>query len=497
MLEFAQSINAEDLERHLMVLASDEFEGRETAERGGYMAAEYIANFYRQLDIQPQSKDGSYSQTYPLMRSNLLGRMLVDGQEIPYLDDYMFFDSQVKSFSTDEVQFVGYGIESENYNDYDGIDDPGEVVLMLGGEPVNSKGIRWVSGTEASSSWANIFDSEQRAEIAASKGVKVILYVMPGYRNKMRRFRSSIEGPRLNLVLNEDEETEKEVTVVFISEELAESIIGNGEFDKRIERIKKKGKPQSSRVQTQIEFTAKVEAEKTFATNELAFIPGTDLADEVIVITAHYDHIGASGEGDKLVVNNGADDDGSGTVTLLEITEAFQLAAQNGHAPRRSVLLMAVSGEEKGLFGSKYYSENPVYPLEQTVCNLNIDMVGRIDTAHADNPDYIYLIGADRLSQDLHDISEACNTNYVGLELDYKYNDPKDPNRYYYRSDHYNFAQKGVPVIFYFNGTHEDYHAPTDTPEKIQYELMAKRGQLIFITAWHLANRDERIRLNE
>ncbi|MBV1923069.1 MAG: M28 family peptidase, partial [Flavobacteriaceae bacterium] len=187
------------------------------------------------------------------------------------------------------------------------------------------------------------------------------------------------------------------------------------------------------------------------------------------------------------------DDDGSGTVAMLEMAQAFQMAADNGNGPKRSILFLHVTGEEIGLYGSKYYTENPLFPLKNTVVNLNTDMIGRIGSEKKGNDNYIYLIGSDKLSQELHDLSEEVNSNYVNLELDYTYNDDDDPNRFYYRSDHYNFAKKNIPVIFYFNGTHKDYHKPGDTPDKIEYELMAKRTQLIFLTAWEIANREGRI----
>ena len=229
------------------------------------------------------------------------------------------------------------------------------------------------------------------------------------------------------------------------------------------------------------------EQEKLSSTNVLGYMEGTDLKDELIVITAHYDHIGViDGE-----VYNGADDDGSGTVCALEIAEAFMKAKAAGKGPRRSVLIMPVTGEEKGLLGSEYYSENPVWPLESTVANLNIDMVGRTDADHKD-PNYIYLIGSDKLSTQLHSISETANEQHTKLMLDYKFNDPKDPNRYYFRSDHYNFAKHKIPVIFYFSGIHEDYHKPTDTVDKIMFDKTAVVAKLVFHTAWELANRDER-----
>ena len=222
--------------------------------------------------------------------------------------------------------------------------------------------------------------------------------------------------------------------------------------------------------------------------NVLAFIEGTDLKEEIVVITAHYDHLGIH----ENIVFNGADDDGSGTVAAMEIAEAFMIAKKEGNGPRRSILVMTVSGEEKGLLGSKYYTDNPIYPLENTVANLNIDMIGRVDDWH-ENGDYVYLIGSDMLSMDLHNLSEEVNKKYIGTNLDYRFNSEDDPNQYYYRSDHYNFAKNNIPVIFYFNGVHEDYHKKTDTVEKIDFEKLQRISRLIFLTAWEIANRDERI----
>lgn len=222
--------------------------------------------------------------------------------------------------------------------------------------------------------------------------------------------------------------------------------------------------------------------------NIWAYIEGTEKPDEVLVISAHYDHVGMkNGE-----VYNGADDDGSGTVALLEIAQAFMQAKKDGYGPKRSILFLHVTGEEHGLHGSRYYSENPLYPIANTIADLNIDMIGRRDDDHKDNGNYVYVIGSDRLSTDLHNINEAANKKYTNLTLDYKFNDRKDPNQFYFRSDHYNFAKKGIPIIFYFNGVHADYHMPTDEPNKIEYDLLAKRAQLAFVTAWELANRDNR-----
>jgi len=222
--------------------------------------------------------------------------------------------------------------------------------------------------------------------------------------------------------------------------------------------------------------------------NICAFIEGSEIPDEVLIISAHYDHVGVK-DGE---IYNGADDDGSGTVAILEIAEAFKTAKKDGHGPKRSILFLHCTGEEHGLHGSRYYSENPLFPLENTITNINIDMIGRRDEEHANTNNYVYVIGADRLSTDLHNICVAANDKYTHLDLDYKFNDLKDPNHFYERSDHYNFGKNGVPAVFFFNGVHADYHKKTDEPDKIEYDALAKRAQLAFVTAWELANRENR-----
>jgi len=226
--------------------------------------------------------------------------------------------------------------------------------------------------------------------------------------------------------------------------------------------------------------------------NILAFIEGTEKPDEIVVVSAHYDHVGTKNG----VVFNGADDDGSGTVAVMQIAKAFQAAKKAGHGPKRSILFLHVTGEEHGLFGSEYYSSHPVFPLANTVVDLNIDMIGRDDPENR-GKQYVYVIGSEMLSSELKVINEAANKRTHNLELNYKYDDPNDTQRLYYRSDHYNFAKNNVPVAFFFDGIHEDYHKPTDDPEKIDYPLLQKRAQLVFTTAWDIANRADRIKVDK
>ena len=271
----------------------------------------------------------------------------------------------------------------------------------------------------------------------------------------------------------------------------AKDIIGSK--SKKLKRWRKKntkrGKSKKLGLKSDLVLTFDKNIDVIRGNNVLGFIEGTDKKEEVVVVSAHYDHLGKTGND----VYNGADDNGSGTTTVLEMAQAFSLAKDMGVGPRRSVLCLLVTGEEKGLLGSEFYSENPLFSIENTVANVNIDMVGRVDKKYEGNPNYIYVIGSDRLSSDLHKINEDINQKYSHITMDYQYNSEQDPNRYYYRSDHYNFARKGIPAIFFFNGTHEDYHRITDTVEKINFEKMEKVGRHFFHTAWELANREERI----
>jgi Zn-dependent M28 family amino/carboxypeptidase len=243
-------------------------------------------------------------------------------------------------------------------------------------------------------------------------------------------------------------------------------------------------------IKSKTAFESKKFRTTVMASNVLGVIEGSDKKDEYVFVTAHYDHIGISASGQ---VNNGADDDGSGTVSIMQIGEAFAKAKAGGKGPRRTVVIMTVSGEEKGLWGSEYYSDHPVYPLAKTTVDLNIDMIGRIDTERKkdDTLNYVYVVGHDKLSSDLPGINEGMNNKYTGLVLDYKFDDPKDINRIYFRSDHYNFARKGVPVLFFYDGMlKSDYHRPGDDVEKIYWPLLEKRARMVFHTAWEMANRE-------
>lgn len=495
-VQYAASITQDDLKSHLQVLASDEYEGRETGAKGQKMAAEYIANHFKSLDIPPTGEDGTYFQPFELANQTWGEDVYIKigGKRYDFMKDFYSFagTTQPMEATIDEVVFLGYGIEDETYSDYKGIDVTDKVLLIFSGEPRRKSGQYVISGTKEPSKWSGNWRS--KLELAKQKGAKALMVIAENVQGDIESYGYYIKNASMQLRSNK--KGGRFVNSVYISKEMAQDILGNKrrrQLDRLQKKINKKGKTKSITVKEDLVLSLKKEGEVIISENVLGYLEGTDLKDEVLVLTAHYDHLGKKGE----KIYNGADDDGSGTVAILEAAQAFADAKAAGNGPRRSILFMLVSGEEKGLLGSKYYTDiEPIFPLENTVANLNIDMVGRVDKEHTDG-DYVYVIGSDKLSTELHNINEKMNQEHTKLDLDYKYNDDNDPNRFYYRSDHYNFAKNNIPIIFYFNGTHDDYHQDTDTVDKINFEALQKRAQLMFYTAWQLANQDKRIEVDK
>lgn len=489
-LRYSQQITAAGMSKNLHVLASDEYEGRETGKKGQKMAAAYIAEQFKAAGIPPY-KETTYYQQYPL-NMVMPGPAAISINEHSYTGnkDYYNFPGQTEqTITTNSVLFLGYGIEEHAYNDYASNNVAGKVVMIMSGEPFSKDSVSLVSGIKKPSLWSTY--SRVKIDKAKEKGVLALLVVVDDVEKGLEANKHRLETPSLK-----PEGNKKEMITIYISKEMANAILsGSSKKGKKqsveafAEKIKNTGSPFVKQVRTKLVISVKNTVQKIDAENVLAYIEGGDKKEELVVVTAHYDHLGIDGN----KVFNGADDDGSGTVAVIEMAQAYAKAKKEGHGPRRSMLFMTVSGEEKGLLGSAYYTEHPEFPLKNTVCDLNIDMIGRVDVKHEKNPNYIYLIGSDKLSSQLHSISEAANKMYAGLELDYTYNDENDRNRFYYRSDHYNFAKNGVPVIFYFNGVHADYHKETDEVEKIDFNKMEKITRLVFFTAWELANRNERI----
>ena len=465
---FANSITAEDLKKHLYIVAGKDFEGRETGTEGQRKAAVYIEDHFRSLGLQPGNKN-SFQLYYPLFQDSLVSSLIeVNGQAFHINEDFAVNTAANYSATLygSEVVFAGYGISDSSRDDYKGLDVKGKVVLVLSGQP---------AGASAGSRRGGFYSKQEAAQKNGAVGVLIVQSGFP-----RRSF-----GPKGTMYLNAFKKVIFPNTF-YISDKIAKAIMGDDYAAAQT------GNPQPRSYPADIV----LQFNKTITTGQssdvLGFLEGSDLKDQIVVVSAHYDHLGRR----DTVIYYGADDDGSGTVSVLELAQAFSNAKAAGKGPRRSILFLANSGEEKGLWGSEYYSDHPTYPLDHTTVDLNIDMIGRIDPNRkkGDSTNYVYVVGDDKLSTDLKPISEAQNKKFTKLELDYKFNDPADPERIYYRSDHYNFARMGVPIIFYFDGIHKDYHRPSDTPDKINYDIMEKRARLVFYTAWEMANRDEMLK---
>lgn len=472
--QYAATITAADLSKHLYIVAGAEMEGRETATEGQRKAAAYIENYFKSLGLKP-ANNGSYQQSYPVYRDELAASELsLNGKTFEPNKDYVPFpqwNNNATSYFS-EVVFVGHGIVDKEIDDYSGLNVSGKLVIMLDGAPSSYKPS--VQGFRSASS------TYGKITTARNKGAAGVLIGGTGFPRKP----AVNSGNQYTSIYK----AEQYPNTFIVSDNAATSIVGADWTAWK--EAGKANKVSGKTIKSNVKLSYQKKIEELSSSNVLAYVEGSDKSDEWLIITAHYDHLGKRGD----VIYYGADDDGSGTVGVLEIAEAFAKAKADGKGPRRNVMFMAVSGEEKGLWGSEYFSNNPSVPMDKVTADLNIDMIGRTDTERmtGDTLNYVYVVGDDKLSTELKPISEGVNNKYTKMVLDYKFNDPNDKNRIYYRSDHFNFARVGVPIIFYYDGMlQSDYHKPTDTPDKINYLLLAKRAQLVFHTAWEMANRDD------
>ena len=488
--KYATTINIDNLYKHLSIIASAEMEGRETGTEGQRKAANYIETQFKTIGLKPVASLNDYQQFYPLYQDSLkTADLTVAGNAAIYGKDFIINinNNEPGKFKSNKIIFAGYGIDDEKYTDYTGLDVKGKIVILFLGEP-KKDGKYFLSGTARSSAWT-FPGITKKLEAAAAKGAAGVIVINPSQETFNER--SVVNGKKTGVYYPKENAGTKSLNFVQISHAFAKNIIGNN-FDSLLKIVKANGIIGDQwAMERKIKVTYLFEKFRTTinASNVVGIVEGTDKKDEYVFLTGHYDHLGMrNGK-----IYYGADDDGSGTCAVINMAEAFAKAAAEGNRPRRTIVFMAVSGEEKGLWGSEYYSDHPFYPLEKTSVDLNIDMVGRVDTERKtdDTLNYVYVIGHDKISSDLSVISEVVNKKYTCLILDYKFDDPNDQNRIYFRSDHYNFARKGIPILFFYDGMLKaDYHQPTDTIEKINWSLYEKRVRMIFYTAWEMANRD-------
>lgn len=472
-LRYAALITMDELRQDLDTLASDRYEGRELGSRGEKLAAAYLIKQIKAAGIPPVPKkfagtlmDDGYRQQFPVVLAKPGGlHMAVKGSPATFAKDYFYFGDRLQSnLATEQVMLL--------------------TDLTLGGTKLggSSKVVMYwpQKGLPTKANQIN-----NLGKVVAGTGASILLLVHDSLDEVMRERAGLMEDGRMYLgTIDDVNKRSNGLQLILVSPAFAGQVIAQAGLSAR--KVLKKAAKQRVMLQVPVQFTYTDLSKQLTGENVLAYVEGSDLKGQLVVVTAHYDHVGIK-DGE---VYNGADDDGSGTVAVLAMARAFAKAKAEGHGPRRSMLFMAVSGEEKGLFGSRWYTDHPVFPLDSTMANLNIDMIGRVDELYSDTVPYVYVIGSNKISSQLGTLVEEQNALYTKLQLDYRYDADDDPNRFYYRSDHYNFAKHGIPVAFFFNGTHEDYHGPYDEVDKIRFDLLRQRALLVFHIAWVLGQQE-------
>lgn len=499
------AINARQMKDWLTFIASDELEGRDTPSRGLDIAAKYLAGHLANLGIKPAGDSGSYFQKVPLTLEKIVGRdtrIELDGQSFEYGRDFL---SSITAASIKDapVVFAGYGwvIKSKNINSFQGIDVKDKVIVVVNSLP---KGITFgdLKGPPGG-------DWMSPAFYAQTNGAKAVIN-FPTFGNL-----ANWEGSRWNqsdkgsVSFGQQQSLIKIPTITLTPRVLASLFFGESStataiFNKT--HAQEEVAPFDLKPEKRISVSVSVKTEPTHTQNVVGIFEGSDpvLKNEYVAIGAHYDHVGMNpflNGPDKIW--NGADDDGSGTVAVMAIAEAF---ARGSQKPKRSVFFIWHAGEEKGLWGSEHFADQPTVPIGSIITQLNIDMIGRYQNAGDENhplnknlpkQDEVFLIGSKMMSTELGEVSESVNKGLLNLKFNYKYDDPNDPEQFFYRSDHFNYAKKGIPIIFYMDGSHADYHQVSDSIEKINFDSMEKVTKTIYATGWTLANRATRPKVDK
>jgi hypothetical protein len=494
-----EGVTAQQLKDHLTFIASDELEGRDTPSRGLDIAAMYIARHLSAWGIKPAGDNGTYFQKFPLRRSRIdvdATRVTIGGQSYAYGQDFLTSQSTA-NFPGAPVVFAGYGwvLKSKNINPYEGIDVKDKVVVVVNSLP---KGITF---------------NDLKGPIGGD-------WMSPAYYAQMNGAKAVINFPTFNSLVNWEgtrwnqsdkggvtfgkQEPTIKIPLITPSPRMIASLMQGEKFNATVLFSKTGGgetlESFDLKPAKRVSANVAVKLDELHSQNVVGILEGSDpvLKNEYVAVGAHYDHVGTNpffpGE-DKIW--NGADDDGSGTVAVMAIAEAMS----KGPRPKRSMLFIWHAGEEKGLWGSEYFADNPTVPIGSIITELNIDMIGRYqnpgDENHPQNKQLpkqgeIFSIGSKMMSTELGELSEAVNKAFLNINFNYKYDDPKDEEQFFYRSDHFNYAKKGVPIIFYMDGSHADYHQVSDSIEKINFEQMEKVTRTILATGWELANRAKR-----
>ena len=502
----AERITAARLSERLYFVASDEMDGRDTPSPGLDATAKYIADNLKRWGIKPGGDDGTYFQRIPLRRTKVDQAQThaeFGGQALRVGTD--FLPANQSGTGAGALVYAGDGwyVPAKNINPYEHVDVRDKIIIANMGRPtsITRADLRGKAGVD----WA---DPATYGQTHGARGV-ILIPAARDLNDWWNRRLSALE--RGSFMVESPTETpsatmpaEPSIPTIYASVALLNALFAGeavSSADVLTAAQEGKAKPPFALAPNKvIQLTVNVTTERQFTQNVVGILVGRDktLKQEYVAMGAHYDHIGDADKGGQCgAVNgdhicNGADDDGSGTVSILTIAEAFA----KGPRPARSILFVWHCGEEKGLWGSKYFTDHPTVPLKQVVAQLNIDMIGRSKKEGDTNPlnrelsgpNEIYVIGSKMMSTQLGDLSERVNQAFLNVSFNYKYDDPHDPNRFFFRSDHFNYAHKGIPIIFYFDGVHEDYHRPTDSPDKIDYNKMQAVARTVFLTAEELAN---------
>ena len=490
----ADQVDAGRLRADLSFIASDELEGRDTPSRGLDLAARYLASRLQALGLKPGGDDGGYFQHFGTTRRTVdpaKATVTLGERTFSHGDDFL---ASAPGTAEGAMVYVGHGyvVKKKNVDAYAGADVKGKIVVAHAGYPegVTRADLRGESGPDT---W------ESPASYAARHGALGVVLV-PDYATLAgwRTSRDSAATARGSLTVDAFQAGRPApVPVITASVPLVSAIFsGESISASDVAKWSQEHKPHAvvaldEKKRLRLDLGARVDAVKT--QNVVAIYEGTDstLKQEYVALGAHYDHIGLSSSGTDRI-NNGADDDGSGTVALLNMAEAL---VRGNVKTRRSWLFVWHAGEEKGLWGSRYFVEHPTVPLDKIIVQLNVDMIGRSkkagDTVSANGnltgPSEIYVIGSKMMSSTLGALSERVNKDYLDLSFNYKYDNPSDPSRFFFRSDHYNYAKKGIPIIFYFDGVHQDYHRVSDEVAAIDFSKMERVTRTIYSTAYALA----------
>jgi hypothetical protein len=502
-------ITAAQLKDYLYFIASDEMEGRDTPSRGLNTTAKFIAMNLSRWGLKPAGGDGSYFQRIALSSGRLDTAATyaeINGQRFTFGEDFLCQPNA--GFFSAPLVYAGHGwvIKSKGVDAYKGVDVKDKIIVVSGeGLP---KGLtRLDLGGTRGEDWTNpLLYAEQHG----AKAVLVIpnQWMLDNWDQARRR-----AFARGAVAVEKFQNQTARVPSIWLSEKMAEALFQGEKYDAKtiLDRsVRGEQEPFELSPNKHVKVSIAAQPESLATQNVVALFEGGDpvLKDEYVALGAHYDHIGDSTKGGQCppvkgdTICNGADDDGSGTTALLAMAEALSHASVR---PKRSVLFVWHTGEEKGLWGSRYFTEYPTVPLDHIVTQLNIDMIGRSKKEGDTNPrnrelsgpNEIYVIGSRMMSTELGELGEMVNSSFLNLTFNYRYDNPADPNRFFFRSDHYNYARKGIPIIFYFDGVHEDYHRPGDEPQKIDYQKMEKVSRTFYMTLWEIANRPARPKVDK